>query len=397
MKTRARIAKPVGRRLAEIVESVNSGMRSGAGIVKVGRRSGALGVMSTAASVGIMVTSFRQTVEDWLTGSLQSDVYVSLAAPVATGTEVTMDPALVERLRSAPGVAGLSTQRSVSVQGASGPTRLIALDLPSHRGFRFKGPPPRDLGEAWESGAVIVSEPYAYRHDVDIGARLRLRTDRGEHAFPVAGIFYDYASDRGLVMMSRRTYQRYWDDQGVSGIAIQAAPGADVGVLIDALRARAGSVEDLLIRSNRALRQASLDIFDRTFVITNVLRLLALLVAVVGVLSALMALALERERELGILRAQGLTPGQLWGLVTAQTGLMGLVAGLLAVPVGIALALILVFVINRRSFGWTLGVDLGPGDLAQTVALALLAAVLAGVIPAARMARTPPATSLREE
>ncbi len=353
--------------------------------------------IATAASVSIMVTSFRQTVEEWLTGSLQSDVYVSLAAPVATGTEVTMDPALVERLRSAPGVASLSTQRSVIVQSASGPTRLIALDLLSHRGFRFKGPHPWDLGEAWESGAVIVSEPYAYRHGVDVGARLRLRTDRGEHAFPVAGIFYDYASDRGLVMMSRRTYHRHWDDRGVSGIAIQAAPGIEAAALIETLRARAGSAEDLLIRSNRALRQASLDIFDRTFVITNVLRLLALLVAVIGVLSALMALAFERERELAILRSQGLTPGQLWGLVTAQTGLMGLVAGLLAVPVGIALALILVFVINRRSFGWTLGIDLGPGDLVQIVALALVAAVLAGIIPAARMVRTSPATSLREE
>jgi putative ABC transport system permease protein len=138
-------------------------------------------------------------------------------------------------------------------------------------------------------------------------------------------------------------------------------------------------------------------IFDRTFAITGVLRTLSVAVAFVGMLAALMALQLERTREIGVLRTLGLTPRQVWGLVTAQTGIIGLLSGVWAVPSGLLLAAVLVFVINRRSFGWTMGLDPSPGILLQGVALAVLAALLAGLYPAWRMARGEPAGALRDE
>ena len=123
---------------------------------------------------------------------------------------------------------------------------------------------------------------------------------------------------------------------------------------------RSGPERALSIQSNRSLKKISLEIFDRTFLITSVLRLLAGLVAFIGVLSSLMALQLERARELGVLRANGMTPGQVWQLVTSQTGLMGLAAGLLSLPVGLTLAAVMIYVINRRSFGWTIRMELAP-------------------------------------
>ncbi len=191
--------------------------------------------------------------------------------------------------------------------------------------------------------------------------------------------------------MSRRTYDRFWDDRRVSGVAIEAAPGADLGALMAALRERAAGDQVVMVRSNRALREASLEIFDRTFAITSVLRTLTAAVAFIGMLAALMALQLERAREIAVLRTLGLTPRQVWALVTAETGLMGLLAGVLAVPGGLMLAGILVFVINRRSFGWTMPIDPSPAILLQGVALSALAAVLAGLYPAWRMARARPA------
>ena len=244
---------------------------------------------------------------------------------------------------------------------------------------------------------VIVSEPYAYHHRLRVGAAVRLRTDRGVQDFRVAGIFADYGSDRGLVMMSRRTYEQFWHDRGVSSLGLWLSTDRDVTAMLASLRRLVGSVQEVEMRSNRSLRQASLEIFDRTFTITSVLHLLTTAVAFIGVLSALMALQLERERELGVLRATGFTPRQVWGLVTAQTGLMGLLAGLLALPVGLMLASVLVFVINRRSFGWTLELEITPGLLVQAVLLAVLAALLAGMYPAFRMSRTSPALALREE
>jgi len=153
----------------------------------------------------------------------------------------------------------------------------------------------------------------------------------------------------------------------------------------------------LIIRSNRALKRLSLEIFDRTFLITGVLRLLAGLVAAIGVLSALTALQLERAREIGVLRATGLTPGQVWQLVTAQTGLMGLAAGLLSLPVGLVLSAIMVYIINRRSFGWTIHLEIAPALLLEALLLAVGTALAAGLVPAWRMARTSPALALREE
>ena len=359
-------------------------------------------VVAVAATmgVGLMIGSFRQAVVDWLGTALVADVYVSAPGPVGSRADATLDPAVVARLSAAPGVAGAGTYRRVTVRSSVGPTQLIALRpaAPSRRQFRFVAGRPDAIWPAFQDGeGVIVSEPYAYRHDLAVGALLALRTDRGEHAFRVAGIFADYGSDQGVVMLSRSTYERYWEDRGISSLGLLAAPGVDVDDLVTRLRRVAGPEQEVLVRSNRALRESSLEIFDRTFVITDVLRLLATVVAVVGVLSALMALQLERAREIAILRAQGLTPRQVWALVTAQTGLMGLLAGLLAIPVGIGLAGILVFVINRRSFGWTLPVVIAQGVLVEAVALAVTAAVLAGLYPAFRMARATPAAALRDE
>ena len=359
--------------------------------------------VSAAIGVGIMIASFREAVVGWLEGTLRADVYVSAPSLVGNRPDATLDPALVARLAATPGVARAGTSRSVLVPGPGGPVQVVALDVDPAR-------PPRwrfregSADAVWSPGrdgasgdAVIVSEPYANRRGARVGDAVRLRTDRGDHDFRVGGVFYDYGSSAGVVVMGRRAYDRFWDDRRVSGLAIEAAPGADLGALIADLRARAAGGQEIVVRSNRALREASLEIFDRTFAITGVLRTLTVAVAFIGMLAALMALQLERAREIAVLRTLGLTPRQVWRLVTAETGLMGLLAGVLAVPGGLLLAGILVFVINRRSFGWTMPIDPSPAILLQGVALSVLAAVLAGLYPAWRMARALPADALRDE
>ncbi len=359
--------------------------------------------VSAAIGVGIMIASFREAVVSWLEGTLRADVYVSAPSLVGNRPDAALEPALVARLAATPGVARAGTSRGVLVSGPVGAVQVVALDVDPARPPRWRfregsseaiwSPP----GGVVAGDAVIVSEPYANRHGARVGDPVRLRTDRGERDFRVVGVFYDYGSSAGVVVMSRRTYDRLWDDRKVSGVAIEAVPGADLGALMADLRARAAGDQEIVVRSNRALREASLEIFDRTFAITGVLRTLTVAVAFIGMLAALMALQLERAREIGVLRTLGLTPRQVWGLVTAETGLMGLLAGVLAVPGGLMLAGILVFVINRRSFGWTMPIDPSPAILVQGVALSVLAAVLAGLYPAWRMARALPADALRDE
>lgn len=353
--------------------------------------------LSATVGVGLMVDSFRQSVVSWLHTTLRADIYVSVPG---AGVPVPLDSDLIARLRAVRGVSAVSLGRSVRVQSPAGSVEVIALrPAPqSHAGFRFLEGEPADIWPAFaHAGAVIVSGPYSYHHDVHRGGTVRLRTEQGMHAFPVAGVFQDYGSEQGVVMMSHATFERYWHAPGYTSVGVYAAPGVDLHTLIARLQAAAGGEQALRIRSNRAIRQASLQIFDRTFTITLVLRLLATVVAFVGVLSALMALQLERGREVAVLRACGLTQGQVWGLVGAQSGVMGLIAGLLALPLGLVLALLLIVVINHRSFGWTLGVHLAPGIFVEALVLACAAALLAGLYPAYRMARTPPGLAMRED
>jgi putative ABC transport system permease protein len=273
----------------------------------------------------------------------------------------------------------------------------IQVQPPDHAAFQFLEGDPAAIWPAFAQGQALVSEPLAYRYGLHPGDNVTLLTDSGRRAFPIAGIYSDYGSDQGVVMLDLAHYQAAWNDQSISSLGLYAAPGVDVDTLVQQLRGLVGADQVITIRSNRALREASLVVFDRTFAITTVLQLLATIVAFVGILAALMALQLERARELGMLRANGLTPRQLWGMVLSQTGLIGLTAGLLAIPVGVLLALVLVFVINKRSFGWTLLFRLDGGLFAQALLVAIVAALLAGLYPAWRMGRTAPALALREE
>jgi len=394
------VVEPLAGRLFGVV-----GRMAARGVVQaLSRTAVAVAALTIAVAatvgVGVMVTSFRQTVRAWLESTLQADVYVSAPSLQSSGTESTLDPALLTQLARVPGVASVSTHRGVTLESHAGRIRIVALGIasPAHLSFQFKEGSAAAVWPEFQHGdAVLVSEPYAYRHGARAGSTIRLPSDRGEREFPVAGVFYDYATDQGVVVLSRVTYDRYWNDRGVSALAFRVLSGASVAALTEALRRAIGPGQDVLVRSNRALREASLEVFDRTFAITVVLRLLAMLVAGVGTLSALMALQLERVREVGILRAQGLTPARVWALATAQTGLIGLVAGVLAIPAGLALAAVLVFVINRRAFGWSLTLHVDPGVLVQALLLALVAASLAGVLPALKMARGVPAIALREE
>ncbi len=358
--------------------------------------------VATSATIGVgtMIGSFRETVVVWLEGALVADVYAQPPALVARRGEASLSPGVVEALSQTPGVASFYTIRNATVGIVGGDeTQLIAIKggEAQERTFRVKEGDPAVVWPLLRSGeAVMVSEPMALKRGLALGDTLRLVTDMGPRAFPIAGIFFDYASDLGVAMIYRSTYEQLYADRGVSGMAFYADAGTSPDTLVERMRQSIAGQQDVVVQSNAGLRQYSMDIFDRTFTITSVLRLLAMAVAFVGVLSALMALQLERARELATLRAVGMTRREVGGLIGVQTALMGLVAGLLSLPLGVGLAAALVFVVNRKSFGWTLQFSITPGTLLTAVALALVAAVLAGVYPAWRMAQSRPADALRD-
>ena len=356
--------------------------------------------VATVVGIGLMIGSFRLAVTDWLGNILRADLYVSVPERTTDAPVTQINRQVAQRLAKAPGVAALSHVLRLSVATPQGPANLAVYQMAprSYGGFRFReGDPVRLWQDFEEAEAVIVSEPYAYHHSVHVGDKVSFNTEQGIQDFAVAGVYVDYSTDQGVVAMSRRTFDRYWNIPGLSSIGVYAQPGVDDETLRATIRDLFDPGQSFLITPTRRIREESMRLFHRTFAVTEVLQILAGVIAFAGIMSSLMALQLERSRELGVLRATGVTPGQLRGIIMAETGLMGLIAGLMALPVGAVIAGLLVFVLNRRSFGWSMDLHLDPLILAQGLALAVIAAVLAGIYPVLRMARTSPAEALRTE
>lgn len=361
--------------------------------------------VSVIVGVSVMISSFRQTVTDWLDTTLGADIYISPFSEDSGDISLDLDPAISSELQAIPGVEQVSTVRSVTVTAPGypdlPPVNLIAPDVDvthSQRRFKWNAAPNGDYWSALLAGDVIVSEPFAYRRNITRqNNTIALLTDRGEQAFRVVGVYYDYTTDQGNVLMHASIYRQYFDDPFISSIALDLSPGADLQPVLETLETQTLAGTGLQAQSNRALRSSVLTIFDRTFSITVALRLLATIVAFIGILSALMALQLENTRQHGIMRANGMTPRQLRAFTLIQTGLMGMTAGLLALPVGLVLAIILIYVINVRSFGWTMDLTLTPRPFIQAFAVALIAALAAGLYPAWRSSRSSAIQALRSE
>jgi len=391
-------------------------------------------MIAVSATVGmdLMIGSFRQTVADWVQASLRADFYISLPGDKMPDSHAQEDHRLKAKLAELPEVKMLSSvlhtkiaiaRDGVHAEGQSGTGPAIArddmhaanqpetdtagentftkvsvfeLNEKSREGFIFKHKVDNNLWDRFEQQqTVIVTEPYAYHHGAKIGEKIQFWTSQGDKSFEVIGIYADYSGDQGHLAMSRRNYQNYWPDLGYSGIGVYARDGADLKRLEYQLNKLISGRQS--VKSDQAIYQASMEVFEQTFTITETLRWLSAAIAFVGVFSALMALQFERTRQLGILRAIGVSPGQLSVLITGETALMGLVAGLIAIPVGYIVAYVLIFVIYQRSFGWTMAFHFNVGVIIQGLALALIAATLAGILPALKMAQTRPAEALRLE
>jgi putative ABC transport system permease protein len=364
-------------------------------------------VLALATTVGLatLVGSFRDSVTGWLAQVLPADAYASVPGGVDERVRAVLEPRVVETLRTAPELAGFSTyQRTrMSVRGGHGEGEIdVCAMAPTGevlRSFAFVGSDQRTGRDALPRGTgAWISESLAFRWGLAVGDVLVIATANGPVELPIAAVHRDYSNERGEVLVGAM-----WLDAhahvGVTAIALQAAQGVDVEAWVQQLRARAANAaeQDVQIRSQNELRTSSIAIFDRTFAITGVMRLLCLLVAFFGIYAAFASLQLERGAEIGLLRCLGARPRQIGFVVLGQTALLGLCAGVLAIPVGALLGHLLAHVINRVSFGWSLAqVEVPSSAVAEVIVLAVVAALAAGVQPAFRFARMRPADALRE-
>jgi len=374
-------------------------------VASLGRTSVLVGALATAVammtSVGIMVGSFRQTVVNWMETQLPADLYLRPAGEAAADRHPTISLDLVEKISRLPGVAAVERLRAYEISLDGKPVELASIDLSALREYRrsdfLSGRPAHEvLNELRGNNAVIVSEPFTYKHTVKAGDSLILTLGGTQASFRIADVFYDYGNERGTIVMDRETLLRYLPDPAPSNMAIYLTQGAGVDALKrEIVDAAAG--HRILIFSDSDLRREAIRIFDRTFAITYALEAIAVLVAVMGVAGALMALVIDRRRELGLLRFLGASSAQIRKLILAEAGLLGFLANLAGFVLGYLLSLILVFVINKQSFGWTIRFHWPVAVLLGALTVVYAATVLAALYPARVAVQLNPLEVIHEE
>ncbi len=371
-----------------------------AGISRTGLAMAALALaISVTIGVGIMVDSFRSTVASWLDQTLSGDIYVSTAGRASQRNNPGLPSALLTSIQQLPGIAAINTSRMLKVQTQFGLIRLMAITATHEpKGFNIKHAV-TDYRRLFKQGqGILISEPMAYHQKIQLNDAIKIQTPNGEKTFNVLGIFYDYTSSQGLMTMHRKLYEKNWLDPQISVLSIYRIHDTEQANLLRTIRDLASQQPmAIVVRSSEEIRRASLKIFDRTFTITQVLRLLAIMVAFMGILSALMALQLERKKEFATLRAIGMTQAELCLMIITQSMLMGFLAGLLAIPLGILMSNILIDVINLRSFGWSMQQIYPFSVMWQALLISTCAAGLAGIYPAYKGASANTAQALREE
>jgi putative ABC transport system permease protein len=388
-------------------------MRRGSFALAYGVRSlgRSLGITSVAAAaltvtvsmlvgITVMIGSFRRTLEVWVGTTIRADVYVTTESWSRARGEAAIDGATLAALTERAEVQAVDRLRQAFTEVGGRRVSLIGVDMALSEGAsRFvllEGDGREALWSAREAGAILVGEPLARKQNLRRGDRLRVRTAGGERSLPIAGVYYDYGSEQGSAAVDLKTFRDLFGDGPINNVALYLKPGMDSEALAGRLRADLGD-RGLRIRSNRELRERILEIFDETFAVTRLLRGMGLLIAVCGVTLTLLVLAREQVAELALYRALGASRPQIFrvflgkGLGLAGFGLAAGSAG------GMALALILIYGINRAYFGWTIALHFPAASLAGDAALLLACAVAASVYPALRAARIPAVELSRED
>ncbi len=365
--------------------------------------------LSIMIGVAVMVRSFRDTVEVWVDETVMADLIVApqswLQGKQAGQASRALPGAWRSTLMAIDGIAAVDTLRDVYVDVDGQPVALVSRDLRLHaqrsRYQMMHGDSSVALQRAAETGGVLLSEVLATRLRLREGSKISITTPAGPVAVSVEGVFYDYATDGGKMVMDRTWYQRQWHDDRVTVFSIYLAAAADPeqvrqSIVTHVVGLDGVTVPPLVIR-NHELRKEILEIFDRSFILTYVLEAIAVLVAILGIVNTLVTAVLERQREFATLRAIGAGTRQVERLVLWEAAYLGLIGAVLGVVGGLLLALVLIHVINKQSFGWTIQMTVPGGVILKAVGLALTAALVAGYWPARWAARQPVVEGLREE
>jgi len=349
-------------------------------------------------AVALMVGSFRETVRIWVNQTISSDMWLRPAKGLTNADVALFPPHVADELEKVPFIADVERIRGREVLYRD---TIINVGSGEFDVVRDRGNlpmiTPRTAREALDAAlrvnGVFVSESFSLKFKQGVGDVVDLPSGR----FPITGVYRDYSNDRGVIVMDRRLYTKAFDDYAINTIVIFLKPGVDRDFARRELERTFGPRHRAFVVTNGEIRNEVMRIFDQTFMITYALLGVAIIVAVLGVVNTLSALILERTRELALLRIGGLSARELTTMIVAESSLLGVASTAAGLVMGYALSWILIYVINKQSFGWTIDFHTPTALIITSLGVTLLSSALAGLAPARLAHRIDIASAIKSE
>lgn len=352
-------------------------------------------------AVALMVGSFRETVRIWVDQTVSSDLWLRPARGLTNADIALFPPRIADDLARIPFIAAFDRVRGRDVTLGDSIVFVGSGDVDVMRRFGRLPmiAPDMDtaLRECIARNGVVVSESFSLKFGKRVGDNVELPVARGRATFPITGIYRDYSNDRGVVVMDRPLYERMYDDHAINTIVVFLKRDVDREFARRQLEAALGPTYHAFVVTNGEIKTEVMRVFDQTFLITYALLAIAIVVAVLGIINTLSALILERAPELALLRVLGMTTGEVRRMLVLESALLGATSTLTGLAMGYALSWILINVINKQSFGWTIEFHTPVALIAAGLAITFASAVAAGIVPARLANRVDLALGIKAE
>jgi putative ABC transport system permease protein len=365
-------------------------------------------ICAVAMVVGIliMITSFRSTVNQWLQQTVKADIFIAPLSSVGAGAQEVLPKNLIDKVKGFIPETHLDTYREITIEYQGTPVRLASIQFnvaAEHGGIRFmeeksrRVARPALLKQSAEKEWIIVSESFSRRYDVRPRHRIRLMTDSGEKTFRVAGVFQDYTTESGLILIDSKTYQKYWNDKQINSLAIYASKDQPTESLKNSIKEAIKEYGAFMLYSNRDLRRQVLQIFDQTFAITSLLQSVTMLICAIGIYLNIIVHGMERSRIMAALRAQGVSQWQLQRVYGWEALFLGSIAVGMGIAAGYALSWVLANVINVAFFGWTIAMNIPKKEIVLLGTAALFILIAAAWLASWRLGKQSIAMAIKTD
>ena len=352
-------------------------------------------VISLAAifTIAAFVTSVRGSLLAWVDQMVTADLIVSSGARTAGPRNVPLKEYLLPALQKIPGVKIIDLYRLIRSSYRGQPIVIESFLASKSASVRTlpmsEGDGARALRQMGEEKGVIISESFQSKFAKGVGDTVELMTPSGLIGFKIIGVYIDYSSDSGSVLLDRSLYKKYWQDELLDAFDLWLEPGADPRRVIQTIKDNYGEPYQLFISTHGELKNAVVHIMEQSFVVNYAVEIVAIVVAIFSVINTLLASIVDRTREIGVLRAIGATQGQVRRIVVMEAAWMGLLGAVLGLSAGSIMAYHHVAFNTKLLTGWTFQFYYPYGIAALSIVAAVMLCCVAGFGPAKQAASTP--------